>query len=490
MQQVTNHDRRRKSRCLGPAVAGALLCILLAGCTEKPTGPGDDLPDASYSGSVQRIFNRNCTTSECHGAVNPGAGLELTSWNKLIAGSRFGEVIVPFRPEESHLIEHLTGEATPRMPLSRDPLPQGEIDLISDWVADGARNDEGEVPFADSRRKVYITDQGSDQLTILDADALVVRRILDIGVLPGADYPHNVFVDPQGDHFYVTLLGSARVLKFDAHADTLVGTVSVGRSPANPVTSPDGRTLFITDWNPYSPPSVLPALHVLDATTLAERYVLYFPDIGDKSHGLCVTRDGGTLYTTHEGAGSVFKIELGDTAEEALLTYIPLTGADLHLLKPLQVVLDAAEEFAYVTCLNSGEVQVIDTGLDAVVRVIPIGGNPWLEALTPDGSRIYVANWGKNAVDVIDTATQTLLTTLSNQSLGRTVFARPHGVAMSADGRHVFVTSENTNGVFPPHHGGGTAGNGNVAVIDLATNDVVKVLEVEVDPTGVAFATN
>jgi len=38
-----------------------------------------------------------------------------------------------------------------------------------------------------------------------------------------------------------------------------------------------------------------------------------------------------------------------------------------------------------------------------------------------------VANWGKNAVDVIDTATQELVATLSNQSVGETVFARRTG---------------------------------------------------------------
>jgi YVTN family beta-propeller protein len=432
---------------------------------------------------VQRIFDWSCSATDCHGGGNVGGGLLLTSWSNLIAGSRYGEVIVPFRPEESHLIDHLTGAAQPRMPLSRDSLPESEIDLIRDWVADGARSDAGAVPYADSRRKVYVCNQGSDQLTVLDADALVARRILDVGLNPGADYPHNVVVDPAGEFFYMTLLGSAHVLKYDAHADTMVAAAPVGQAPANPVASPDGSTLYVTNWR-----SDNPTLHVLDAATLAERYVLRFPPaLGASPHGLCVTRDGTTVYTTHEEAGSVFEIRPGSTAEQSSLTFIPLAGRDTRRLQPLQVVLDAAERFAYVTCLNAGEVQVIDTVLDEVVKVIPIGGNPWLAALTGDGSRIYVANWGKNAVDVIDTAAQELVATLTNQTVGEPVFARPHGVAMSADGTQVYVTNENTNGDFPPHHGGETSGNGNVVVIDVASNEVVKVLEVEVDPTGIAF---
>jgi len=285
-----------------------------------------------------------------------------------------------------------------------------------------------------------------------------------------------VFVDPQGNFFYVTLLGSANVLKYDAWADTLVAVAAVGQAPANPVTSPDGRTLYVTNWR-----SDNPTLHVLDAATLAEREVLRFPpSLGASPHGLCVARDG-TVYTTHEEAGSVFEIGPGGPV------FIPLEGRESRRLQPLQIVLDADERFAYVTCLNAGEVQVIDIELDAVVKVISIGGNPWLAALTLDGSRVYVANWGKNAVDVIETSTQELVATLTNQTVGKTVFARPHGVAMSADGTQVFISNENTNGTFPPHHGGETSGNGNVVVIDVATNEVVKVLEVEVDPTGIAF---
>ncbi len=461
--------------------------VLAGGCTDKPTDPGDGGPgDGTYSSTVQRIFNRSCALSGCHGAGTPAAGLELTSWEDLFRGSEHGEVVVAFRPEESHLVDHLTGAAEPQMPYGRDPLPAEEIDLIRDWIAAGARNDLGAVPFADSRQKIFVTNQGSDQVTVLDAEALVTSRIIDVGVLPDADYPHNVFADPQGEHYYLSLINSARILKFDARTDSLLGIAEVGESPANPVTSPDGKTLYVTNWRPDNP-----TLHVLDATTLEERYMLRFPlALGASPHGLCVNADGSTLYTTHEQAGSVFKILLGETAQDAELRFIPLDGRDTQLLQPLQVVLDADERYAYVTCLNSGQVQVIDTDLEQVVNVIEIGGNPWLAALTPDGSRVYVANWGKNAVDVIDTGTRSLVMTIDNSMAGDhgPVFARPHGVAMSHDGRFAFVSNENTNGEYPPHHGGETSGNGNLVVIELATNHVMKTIELEVDPTGVAFA--
>jgi len=461
----------------------AILGMAATSCTEKPTASlDDDIPTSgSYSVTVHRIFDRSCNTSGCHGSVNPGAGLELTSWDKLIAGSRFGEVIIAFRPEESHLIDHLTGVATPRMPLSRDPLPESQIETIRRWVAAGARNDAGELPYANSRRKIYVSDQGSDQISVIDADALVVTRIIDVGSLDNLEYPHNVHMDRQGRYWYVTLINSATLLQFDAATDQLRRTATVGQSPANPVASPDGETVYVTNWNLAEP-----ALYVLDAETLAERYRVLFPEpLGTLPHGLCVTADGSTLYTTHENGNSVFKIELGETREDAHLTPIPLGDPD-PALRPLQVILDATESFAYVTCFGTGEVRVIDLALGEMVQVIPIGGNPWLEALTPDGSKIYVGNWGKNGVDVIDTSSKTLIQSLTNAGRPNPVFARPHGVAISDDGRYAYVSNENTNDVIPPHHGG-SGSDGTITVIDVETNQIVKSLAVELDPTGVAF---
>lgn len=466
--------------------AVSVAVLVLAGCTEKPTGLENIPTSGPYSATVQRIFDRSCNTSGCHGGVNPGAGLVLTSWENLIAGSRFGEDIIAFRPEESHLIDHLTGAALPRMPLSRDPLPASQIETIRRWVAAGAQNDAGEVPYANSRRKIYVTNQSSDKISVIDADAMVVTRLIDVGFLDNLEYPHNVHVDRQGRYWYVSLIGSsAKVLQFDAATDELLRTATVGQAPANPVASPDGRTLYVTNWTPDNP-----TLHVLDAETLTEKYSLRFPPgIGDSPHGLCVSNDGHTLFTTHQNGDSVFRIVLGDSAQDAQMTPIPLSesGGDLE---PLQIILDAAERFAYVTCFGSGEVRVIDLALDQVVEVINIGGNPWLEALTPDGHYLYVGNWGRDAVDVIDT-TQIPRSVVTLTNIGRPapVFARPHGVAITDDGRYAFVSSENTNDVAPPHHGG-TGDNGRVTVIEVGTNRVLKSLEVEVDPTGVAFLAN
>jgi YVTN family beta-propeller protein len=44
----------------------------------------------------------------------------------------------------------------------------------------------------------------------------------------------------------------------------------------------------------------------------------------------------------------------------------------------------------------------IDVASNAVVATIPVGKRPWNMAITPDGSRLYVANGRSGSVSVID----------------------------------------------------------------------------------------
>ena len=65
---------------------------------------------------------------------------------------------------------------------------------------------------------------------------------------------------------------------------------------------------------------------------------------------------------------------------------------------------------AYITDAGSNTVSVIDTATNTVVSTIPVGSIPFGVGVTPDGSKVYVANQGSNTVSVIDTATNAVST--------------------------------------------------------------------------------
>jgi YVTN family beta-propeller protein len=79
--------------------------------------------------------------------------------------------------------------------------------------------------------------------------------------------------------------------------------------------------------------------------------------------------------------------------------------------------------------------------------------------------KAYVGNFADNTVSVLDTASDKIVATIP-------VAQGPHGMAMSRDGRTVFVTGD---------------GSSSMSVIDTATDKVVKTVEVGKSPNGLAL---
>ena len=69
--------------------------------------------------------------------------------------------------------------------------------------------------------------------------------------------------------------------------------------------------------------------------------------------------------------------------------------------RPLEVAVSPDGSRAYVANQSSGNVSVIDTAADSVVATIAVGLNPYGVAVSPDGSRAYVANQSSGNVSVI-----------------------------------------------------------------------------------------
>jgi hypothetical protein len=92
----------------------------------------------SYTNQIQPIFNTNCTS--CH--VGGGAAtLDLTSYDGVMSGGVSGLSIISGDNENSELyIRIILPEGTAGSMPPNDRLSQEEIDLIGDWINEGASN--------------------------------------------------------------------------------------------------------------------------------------------------------------------------------------------------------------------------------------------------------------------------------------------------------------------------------------------------------------
>ncbi len=99
--------------------------------TATPGGPAT----VSFRDDVRPILTKNCV--QCHGGQ---AGLYVDSYDTLLAGSSSNRVVAPGDPEKSILVQRLTGELQPRMPLASAPLSEEAIATIETWILEGAPN--------------------------------------------------------------------------------------------------------------------------------------------------------------------------------------------------------------------------------------------------------------------------------------------------------------------------------------------------------------
>ena len=97
----------------------------------------------SYNKEVQPILAKNC--SECHAPGQKGfaaSGLDTTSYQNLMKGGKFGQLIKPGDALSSSLNMLVEGRAhsSIQMPHGRAKLPAKDIEILKVWVNEGAKD--------------------------------------------------------------------------------------------------------------------------------------------------------------------------------------------------------------------------------------------------------------------------------------------------------------------------------------------------------------
>lgn len=138
------------------------LSAALAGCAGNGEGLDENgrpldagpQPLAPTFASIQaNVFTPICT--QCHAGAAAPAGLRLdeASSYAMLVNTPSLEVpalrrVAPGNPDLSYLVQKIEGRAAVggRMPLNSPPLPQATIDVIRQWIADGAQRTVAAAP--------------------------------------------------------------------------------------------------------------------------------------------------------------------------------------------------------------------------------------------------------------------------------------------------------------------------------------------------------
>jgi len=174
----------------------SIIALFLSACTG---GDGSGLPPAAPPGGFDPNFSEiqanvlvpNCATTGCHLGAGAPQGLRLDDASSygMLVGVRSSESastlrVAPGFPDDSYLIQKLEGTASvgAQMPLNAPPIAQASIDVIRQWIIDGAIDDR--VPSSNSIKITALSPITGTVLTAAPGNIVAMfDRELDVSTV-------------------------------------------------------------------------------------------------------------------------------------------------------------------------------------------------------------------------------------------------------------------------------------------------------------------
>ena len=132
-----------------------LLCTLsffstVVTATEKPP---------TYEDHVLPVFREKCCS--CHNADRKAGGLDLTSYQQMMAGGNSGDVVAGGDPDGSYLWQVVSHESEPTMPPDADRIPDVMLNVVKEWILGGIIERDGAKPVAQKAGSSLALDSGA-----------------------------------------------------------------------------------------------------------------------------------------------------------------------------------------------------------------------------------------------------------------------------------------------------------------------------------------
>lgn len=448
----------------------------------------------NYPNEVGKIMVLKCATAGCHNSASykAAADLNLTTWETLFQGSNSGSPVIPYRSDFSSLCYFINTYSdlgpinVPTMPQGKEKLSREEVQTIKNWIDAGAPDYKGNVKWADnpSRKKVYLTNQGCDVVTVIDAETQLPMRYITVGKDAGTiEVPHMIKISPDGQYWYVVFTNASMMQKFRCSDDSYVGEAYLGPffDWNTFVISDDGTRAYCVSWV-FS--GRIASVDLTQMKLINNYGGYYFP------HGVALNPTNDTIYVTGQTGNYLYKLDTSlATTQTISLNGLPPNNASS--LDPHEILLSPDKKSFYITCQTSNEVRVFDIASQSVTNIINVGTYPVEMAISELKNKLYVTcmedvtSFGgttHGTVSEID---------LSDHSEQRiAVGFMPHGITVDDSRKLIYVSSRNllTAGP-PPHHSSVCYGrNGFISFIDLGTFALKnKRIEVSVDPYSAAL---
>ena len=309
------------------------------------------------------------------------------------------------------------------------------------WYTECVSATERTIPYA------YVANSGSGTVSVVDTnqDAVVAQ-------IPVGGVPWGVAVGPGGDRIYVANAKSGTVSVIDGQSKSVTATLSVGSKPMGIAVSEDGKHVMVANSDSGTV-TLIDAEALLVTGTVA---VGSYPEgVSFMSEYGTFSADDGYFVVTLRGCGCVVPVQRNlqvgkpyavgpsPTAVASAWPYFYVADANVGTLAsvntfnafgwfPPQYSLIGGSLSGLAFTRNSpkfpaGILLLSNSAANNVSVVAPppqsfmkyadvhVGTQPMGVAVTPNGHKAYVANFGSGSVSVIDFKTLQVATTIAVQ---------------------------------------------------------------------------
>ena len=177
------------------------LGVLTWGCKEK---------QIDFSTQIKPILNKHCIS--CHGGVKRNGNFSVLFRNEAIDTTESGKFgIVPGDPEHSEMIRRITStDPEIRMPYKESPLSADEIEILKEWINQGAAWGDHWAYVAP--KPVTVPNSGGSQAGIFPGEETWTKNEIDYFILEKLD-AEKLKPSPEADkatllrRLYLDLIG-------------------------------------------------------------------------------------------------------------------------------------------------------------------------------------------------------------------------------------------------------------------------------------------
>lgn len=280
------------------------------------------------------------------------------------------------------------GSETGRVFISNEK--SDEIVVLDKDYQEIARIDTSRRPrdmhFNHDHTLLYVACGDDDVIDVIDVDTLEV-----VDSIPTGPSPEVFAFSPDESLIYVSNEENSTLEVIEKDTGITVHDIPTGAEPEGVLVMPDGKTAFVTS-------EVADMVHVVDtASNAVTKNIL----VGTRPRRFALMPDLSEIWVSAELSSEIYIIDLKSLEVTDVLTFLP-PGFRPEDVTPVGLTVTADGSKMLISLGRANHIAIVDTATHEVLSYVLVGRRAWSVALSHDEKTAFVANGLSDDITLVD----------------------------------------------------------------------------------------